>query len=230
MTSEGNEISQLSQNLNQVRTSIQKACSASGRIENTVELLAVSKSQSSSKVAAMHKLGLNTFGENYAQELARKAEELRGLAIRWIYIGQIQSNKIPTIVKYCHEIQSVSSMKHAKIIARSARELHKTPFPVYILVNAGDEATKGGVPVSEAPTLASQIAKELPDLEVQGIMAIPPPLNQIPEPNLLYAQLRTLSDQIGKGKLSLGMSGDLELAVAAGTNCVRIGTSLFGSR
>lgn len=197
------------------------------------ELIAVSKTQPESAVRAVFASGQSLFGENYAQELADKAEALQDLPIYWIYIGHIQSNKIRKIVTHASEIQTVASFDHARQIARHAQELGKTPFPIYLEVNAGDEESKSGVSRDEAVPLANRIAEELPELKLQGLMAIPPETfndascSEVPE---LYRELRAMADSIGEGKLSLGMSNDLRIALSAGSDFVRVGTAIFGRR
>lgn len=209
-----------------------------GRDPASVRLLAVSKTHPPERIAALHALGVKEFGENYAQELARKEATLGYLGLRFVFIGTLQSNKIPLIVKHASEIQSVASLRHAQMIAKEASRLGKTPYPVYILVNAGDEATKSGVARGEVLPLARAIQESCPELALEGLMAIPPPLephgdeeasfkSSVPP---LYLDLRNLASQVGRGLLSLGMSDDLEEAMAAGSDCVRIGTALFGPR
>jgi len=161
------------------------------------------------------------------------------LECRFTFIGVLQSNKIKHIVSIAHEIQSVAQEHHALAIAKHAKALGRIPFPIYLLVNAGDEATKFGLSLPEVPAFAASLAIKAPELDIQGIMAIPPPLNlpqvstqelsllQVPE---LYLQLRSIASSVGRGRLSLGMSDDLELAIKAGSDCVRIGTSIFGPR
>ena len=217
---------------------IHQIAKLSHRNPDSIRLLAVSKTHSPEKIIRLRELGIREFGENYAQELAIKRQALHDVDLDFVYIGALQSNKIPLIVRHAAEIQSVCSIKHAKLIAKEADRLGKTPYPVYILVNAGDEATKSGVPILEVMGLAQEINSHCPELTLQGIMAIPPPLDDnrpkidssafvIP---LLYIKLKQLAQKVGKGLLSLGMSDDLEEALAAGSDCVRIGTALFGAR
>lgn len=228
----------LSERLAACQKKISLIATETGRAGADLRLLAVSKTHPPESIAQLHALGVREFGENYAQELALKSEALQNQDIRFVFIGSLQSNKIPLIVRHAAEIQSVASLKHASLIAKEAAKIGKTPYPVYILVNAGDEASKSGVPLPEAISLAHAISRSCPDLSLEGIMAIPPPLDEnrltSPSPGLkvpaLYRELRSLADQIGRGRLSLGMSDDLEEAIAAGSNCIRIGTALFGPR
>lgn len=221
-----------SQSLAAVQSRIAAAAAAAGRAPDAISLLAVSKTHPPEAVKAFYDLGLRAFGENYAQELSTKARALAALpGLRWSFIGTVQSNKIKMIVEAADEIQSVASLDHAKKIAAAAHASNKVPFSIYLAVNAADEASKHGVALGGAKALADEIAAACPELAIQGVMAIPPPLPDgttgVPP---LYARLAALATKIGAGRLSLGMTGDLEPAIAAGSTCVRIGTALFGSR
>ncbi len=209
---------------------IHQAC-ISGR--QPPELLAVSKTQDPIRIRELFALGQRRFGENYAQELLDKAGQLNDLDLEWVFIGHLQSNKIKKIVQVAHEIQTVASLQHAERIAKSALELGKTPFPIYLEVNAGDEDNKSGVAWDSVQELADAIQSKLPALKLEGLMAIPPSHFQddsTPDVPKLYRDLRILASSVGEGKLSMGMSGDLRLAIQAGTDTVRIGTALFGPR
>ena len=204
---------------------------------HAVRLLAVSKGQSAAALRDLYALGQRQFGENYAQEMLLKAAALSDLTdVELIFIGRIQSNKIPAIVRVAAAVQSLASERHARLLAAAVASVGKRPYPVHLLINAGDEASKDGLSGEAAQGLARTIAAELPELRLRGVMAIPPPLSQlqlgddgsgIPR---LFRQLRLLADSIGEGDLSLGMSADLQPAILAGSNCVRVGTALFGER
>jgi pyridoxal phosphate enzyme (YggS family) len=196
------------------------------------ELLVVTKGHGPEPLRALFSWGQTSFGENYTQELLSKSQALQDLPIRWIYIGHLQSNKIRKIVSVASEIQTVGSLKHAEQIALAARACGKTPYPIWIEVNADQEEGKHGCPMSEVPALAAGLASN-PDLRLRGLMAIPPSHFQDEtnaEVPALYRSLRQLADQIGEQQLSLGMSGDLGLAIRAGSNLVRIGTAILGPR
>lgn len=205
---------------------------SSRRDPDDVRLIAVSKGHSADAIRLCATQGQVWFGENYAQELERKAEQLQALQLKWSFIGRIQSNKIASIVKYADEIQGLAELKHAQLIARHAVLKAKTPFPVWILVNLGEEASKGGVSLTNVKAFAEEIKSECPVLSLQGLMAIPPQdlkaeHGGIPE---AYEALCAASRSIGAGQASLGMSNDLDSAIAAGSNCVRVGTAIFGPR
>lgn len=215
-----------------VHAQLATAARNAGRKPECIRLLAVSKAQPAAALRALYAQGQRDFGENYAQEMVAKAAALADLTdLRLVYIGALQSNKIPLIVRTAVEIQSVGSLRHAHLIAREVASLGVAPYPVYLLVNAGDEVSKSGVALGDVTALAEAIARELPELTVMGLMAIPPPLAEgVTTPPPLYIALRTLASKIGRGRLSLGMSQDLAIAIAAGSDCVRIGTALFGAR
>lgn len=196
-------------------------------------LIAVSKGRSIAEISTLAELGQHEFGENFLDELHDKTEQLAHLAIKWVFIGILQSNKIKHIVHLCSEIQSLASFKHARYVDRYAQEFDKSPFPVYLAVNIGNEVQKQGIAPKQVATLAAKISTECPHLALQGIMAIPPAkycdakIRHLPLP---YQRLQTLKQLCGDKKLSLGMSADLRLALMAGTDTVRIGRSLFTTK
>mgnify|MGYP006276652995 CR=1 FL=1 len=219
---------------NRVLSAVADAVRAAGPMARPVRLVAVSKKHSTAAIRELYALGQRQFGENYVQELVAKARELSDLSeLRWVFVGRLQSNKMAQLVQVAAEIQSVSNERHARLLAKAARDFApRLPIAVHILINAGDESSKDGATMDEAERIAAVIMAELPELELRGIMAIPPPLaaDAAATPPELYLQLRALANKIGAHELSLGMSGDLHQAVAAGSNCVRIGTALFGPR
>ncbi len=213
-----------------LQAEIHNACTASGRDSREVRLLAVSKGQPASAIKSIYALGQREFGENYAQEMAAKANDLTHLSgIKFVYIGKIQSNKIASIARVASEIQSVGSVRHATMLEKAIHELRKAPFPIFLLVNAGDEATKHGFLLNELEASAREITTLCPSLQIQGIMAIPPMLSEA-EQDKLYSKLKSIAKGIGLGKLSLGMSSDLNVAIRHGSHCIRVGTRLFGAR
>lgn len=229
----------LSEQIRSIKEKISGYLSQAGRPANAVRLVAVSKTFSAEKIQEAYELGIRDFGENYTDELIKKHEQLAHLRdIHWVFIGQLQSNKIQKIIRVADEIQSIASEKHARYIERYAEECGKNNFPVWLNVNAGDEDSKQGLRLEQVPQLAKFITEQCPHLSLQGLMAIPPAFysdaqlrasSPTPIPDL-YITLRRLASTVGQGKLSLGMSNDLAIAILAGTDCVRIGSAIFGSR
>lgn len=223
--------------LAKVSERIRKACEKYQKNPNTVKLLAVSKGQPIEKIKELYDLGIRDFGENYSKELEQKADALSDLEINWHYIGHIQSNKIAKIVQHSSVIHSVAELKHASLIHKYALKYKKSPLIIFININAAKEPNKHGCNIDEARDLAMEIKNSYDFLIVEGIMVIPPLAlieteeleitTEIPD---LYHKLRITADSIGKKTLSLGMSQDLELAIGAGSNLVRVGTALFGPR
>lgn len=217
-----------------VKERLNQLCSDLGRLEGSVRLIAVSKTKSPHEITDVFALGQRDFGENYVEELATKAQALKPLKdIRWVFIGQLQSNKIQKLVTLADEIQTLASEKHARYTERYVKESGKDRFPVWIHVNAEDEGQKFGISVSEVPGLAKFILEQCPHLVLQGIMAIPPATycdEAFSEAPKLYQDLVKLARTVGLGKISLGMSADLGIALRAGSDCVRIGSALFGPR
>ncbi len=216
---------------------IKTSCIKAGRNTSEVKLMAVSKGQKIEKVLELYSLGHRFFGENYLEELSAKAEFFKqnNKDIKWSFIGNLQSNKIKHIVNRASEIQTLQSEKHARYIQKYARLFNKIPYPVYIQVKVGIEQNKVGISPSILDKLSQFIKTETPDLELKGIMAIPPRLNfqdesSIKEGRKLYNNLHYLAKNTGDGLLSLGMSEDLELAISLGSNTLRIGRALFGER
>ncbi len=221
------------QQLTELRDRIAAACAKWRRPVRAVELLAVSKGQPPSAILAACAAGQRRFGENYVQELVQKATELAEADVEWVFIGRIQSNKIPLLVKHAAEIQTVSDLRHAQLIDRQVQELGKAPYPVWIAINAGDEASKSGIPLADVHAFATQLTETCQHLRLRGVMSIPPQeFSDAMLPNIppLYLQLADCAREAGQGQLSLGMTSDMELAIAAGSNCLRIGTALFGPR
>lgn len=226
-------------NIESIRRQVADAQAQADRPSDKIELLAVSKTHPAAMIREAYHAGQRSFGENYADELEAKQIELAHLpGIRFVFIGQLQSNKIQKIVRHADEIQSVASEKHARYIERYAAELGKNLYPIWIVVNAEEEKTKQGVSFEALADLAAYIESNCPHLSLQGVMAIPPSTysdeawihsgsTEVPE---LYQKLRQAARMTGQGKLSLGMTSDLRLAIAAGSNCIRIGTAIFGAR
>jgi pyridoxal phosphate enzyme (YggS family) len=215
------------------RQRIDDALRAAERPPGSVRLLAVSKTFSADAVRALYELGQRLFGENYVQEAVGKREALRDLPdVRWHLIGPLQSNK----AKDAASFDCVETVDRAKIAERlsSARSRADTPLDVLVQVNASGEATKSGVAPPEAVELARYVAT-LPNLRFRGIMGIPEPASDATRLREQFACLRGCLEAcreagLDADTLSMGMSADLELAIAEGATEVRVGTALFGTR
>lgn len=196
-------------------------------------LIAVTKGRTVADIRQLYDAGQREFGENYLAELSVKAQQLSDLKdLRWVFIGTLQSNKIKRLATICAEIQTVASLKHAHHLERHVveREQELASFPIYLTVNIGDEQQKSGIELSQVPQIVDQIEKSCPHLKLEGLMAIPPQEyndSRCFELPALYKQLAQVAQDCGAGKLSLGMSADLRLAIMAGSSCLRVGRDLF---
>jgi hypothetical protein len=222
--------------LDAIRARIQAAAAAAGRSGDGIRLVAVSKTFPVAAIRLAIAAGVSDIGENYIQEARDKFEALQGTSVKWHFIGRLQTNKAKHAVRMFDLIHTLDSYKLALEIDRCAQRLHKIQ-PVLIQVNVAGEATKAGVPPEEALALARQAAT-LENIEVKGLMTLPPYFNAPQRVRPFFAALRQLRDRmlqaqiaaIGMQELSMGMTGDFEAAVAEGATLVRIGTALFGER
>ena len=219
-------MSAIADNLQAVRARISRAAQAARRDDQAVTLLAVSKTHPASRIAEARATGQRAFGENYVQEAIEKMTAVPEL--EWHLIGPLQSNKTRVVAELFQWVQTLDREKIAKRLSEQ-RPGGLPALNVLIQVNASGEKTKSGVPLHEAEALAKAVAA-LPRLRLRGLMAIPEP----GAPRQRYAEVRALYDELkakfGFDTLSMGMSDDLELAVAEGATMVRIGTAIFGAR
>ncbi|MDR2926514.1 MAG: YggS family pyridoxal phosphate-dependent enzyme [Azoarcus sp.] len=219
--------------LRAVRARIADAAKAAGRDPASVRLLAVSKTCPASAIRAAFEAGQDAFGENYANEMAEKAAELSGLGLEWHFIGPLQSNKTRIVARYCRWAHGIDRLKIAERLA-SQRDASLPPLQVCLQVNVSGEASKSGVPPDEAVPLARAVAA-LPRLALRGLMCIPEPTEFTSLLRRRFALLRQLGEQLraeghALDTLSMGMSHDLEVAIAEGATIVRVGTAIFGER
>ncbi|MBK8527950.1 MAG: YggS family pyridoxal phosphate-dependent enzyme [Rubrivivax sp.] len=224
-------------NLQEVRQRIRSACTAAGRSENSVTLLAVSKTFDADAVRQAQAAGQSAFGENYVQEALAKIEALADLRplLQWHLIGPLQSNKTRVVAEAFDWVHTVDRLKTAQRLA-DQRPAWLPPLQMCLQVNISNEASKAGVLPAEVPALAAAVAA-LPQQRVQlrGLMAIPEPAA---DPQAQRAPHRALNELmqtlnargLALDTLSMGMSADLEAAVAEGATLVRVGTAIFGSR
>ncbi|MCB2226325.1 MAG: YggS family pyridoxal phosphate-dependent enzyme [Desulfarculaceae bacterium] len=221
-------------NLARVTSRIAQAAKASGRKPEQVRLIAVSKTHPAEAVNQALAAGQLIFGENYVQEAQDKIPAV-GLGASWHFIGHLQSNKAKIAAELFDVIQSVDRIKLAKALDRHAGEQGRK-LGVLLQVNVGGEAQKSGCEPGEAFALAQAVA-ELPNLELMGLMTMPPFFNDPEAARPFFAELRrlaaTLAPDLPPGAmahLSMGMSGDYEAAIAEGATLVRVGTAIFGER
>ena len=227
-------MTEIAKTLAQVTARIEKAAQQAARAPQEITLLAVSKTKPAQQVREAYAAGQRRFGENYLQDALPKIAELADLGdIEWHYIGRIQSNKTRDIAGHFAWVHGIDKLKHAQRLSEQ-RPANLPPLQCCIQVNLSGEASKGGVSPQDLPALAQQIAA-LPHLQLRGLMTMPDP-NSSPEmQSQVFQQLARLQEQLNADGLSLdtlsmGMSGDLELAIAAGSTMVRIGTDIFGAR
>jgi pyridoxal phosphate enzyme (YggS family) len=219
-----------------LRARICRAAEACGRRAEEIRLLAVGKTFPAAVIRQAIEAGVADIGENYIQEALGKFEELGAPAVRWHFIGHLQTNKAKAAVKMFDLIHSVDSARLGAEIDRCARRLNKVQ-PILVQVNVGGEASKSGTSVAEACALVRELAA-FENIAIKGFMTIPPYFNAPEQARPFFAALRRLRDRVrreigaeaGLEELSMGMTGDFEAAIAEGATIVRIGTAIFGDR
>jgi pyridoxal phosphate enzyme (YggS family) len=223
----------LTLHVNHVRSRIRRAAEAAGRDPAAVTLVAATKAQTAETIRLAATAGVTDFGENYLQEASAKMDQLADLALRWHFIGSIQSNKTRAIAERFDWVHSIDRLSIARRLAEQ-RPFHAPPLNLCIQVELVPEPNKDGVAPGEIPALAAAAA-ELPRVRLRGLMCVPPPQTNVAAERGVFARLRTLLEELNASghkldTLSMGMSGDFESAIAEGATQVRIGTALFGSR
>lgn len=225
----------IADHLHQVRARIATATRRAGRPDDSVRLLAVSKTFDAPAVRAAFEAGLAAFGENYVQEGVTKIEALADLRerIEWHCIGPLQSNKTRPVAEHFDWVHGIDRLKIAQRLSEQ-RPAHLPPLQVCLQVDVDGGANKSGVGVAEAPALARAVAA-LPRLVLRGIMAIPEPAPDFEAQRALFLRATAVyeslrAEGLALDTLSMGMSADLEAAIAAGSTMVRVGTALFGGR
>lgn len=223
----------VSANLAQVRKRIELACLAAERPANAVHLLAVSKTMPAQAVRDAYAAGQVAFGENYIQEGVDKIASLADLPLEWHCIGPIQSNKSKLVAENFAWVHSIDRLKIAERLS-AQRPVNLPPLQVCLQVNVDGGSNKSGVTPSELLALAQAVAK-LPNLQLRGIMTIPEPAENEAAARAVHHQAKDLFDSLQAAglsvdTLSMGMTGDLEAAIAEGSTCVRVGTAIFGQR
>jgi pyridoxal phosphate enzyme (YggS family) len=225
----------IKENLAEVERRISEAAARCGRKRDEITLVAVSKTKPVSMIEEAMGAGVLDFGENKPQELRDKYGLLPG-NLRWHMIGNLQRNKVKYIIDKAVMIHSVGSLELAETIEREA-EKHQLVMPILLEVNMAREASKGGVMPEDAQRLAAEVAK-FPHLSVRGLMTIAPMVERAEENRVHFRNLRNLSidisskniDNVAMCELSMGMTGDYEIAVEEGATLIRVGTGIFGER
>ncbi len=224
--------------LQAVRDGIGSACRTYARSPEEVTLVAVSKTFGPEAVQAAYGAGQRHFGENYVQECVEKALALKVSCpgIVWHFIGPLQSNKTRLIAQHCDWVHSVDRLKIAQRLSeqREVSRMSQTPLQVCLQVNVSGEATKSGLAPNDVAALATEIAK-LPGLQLRGLMAIPEPARDLEAQRPPFAQMRKLLASLNQqghamDTLSMGMSADMDAAIAEGATLLRVGTAIFGKR
>jgi hypothetical protein len=215
-------------NLQAIKDRIARAAAAAGRRPESVTLLAVSKTHPPERIEEAYAAGQRAFGENYVQEAAEKIEALRDKPIEWHLIGPLQSNKTRVAAGRFAWVHTVDSEKLARRLS-GQRSGNLPPLNVLVQVNVSGEASKSGVAPEAVLTLVENI-KSLPRLRVRGLMAVPEPGADRARYHALKELYENLKPRFQVDTLSVGMSDDLELAIAEGATMVRVGTAIFGAR
>ena len=225
----------IKENYFEVNEKVRKACDRAGRNRDGVTLIAVSKTKPLEDLREAYEAGARDFGENKVQELVDKIPQMPE-DVRWHMIGHLQRNKVKYIVDKVYMIHGVDSLKLGEEISKEAVK-HGVTVRILIEVNVAGEDTKYGVSPEEAPQLAEELSK-LPGISLQGLMTIAPYVTDPEENRLIFAKLRQLAvdisekniDNVSMNVLSMGMTGDYEVAVEEGATFVRVGTGIFGER
>ncbi|GAL56712.1 YggS family pyridoxal phosphate-dependent enzyme [Pseudescherichia vulneris] len=226
----------IAHNLAQVRDKISAAALRCGRASEDVALLAVSKTKPASAVAEAIDAGQRAFGENYVQEgvdKIRHFQEQGVTGLQWHFIGPLQSNKSRLVAEHFDWCHTVDRLRIASRLS-DQRPAGMPPLNILIQINISDEESKSGIPLAELDALADQVA-ELPGVCLRGLMAIPAPVSNYERQFAVAQQMAVAFDALKLryptvDTLSLGMSDDMEAAIAAGSTLVRIGTAIFGAR
>jgi len=226
-------MSSIAQSLAKIRNRVTVLEHRYGRTPGSVRVLAVSKTKPPQAVRAAAEAGQQDFGENHVQDALTKLDALADLDLIWHFIGPIQSNKTRIVAGRFHWVHSIDREKIARRLSEQ-RPGHLAPLDVCIQVNMSGESSKSGVQPEDVPALAEVVA-DLPGLSLRGLMTLPRPCDDLREQRRPFAALRELLHRLNAGgltldTLSMGMTNDMEAAIAEGATIVRIGTAIFGAR
>lgn len=226
----------MKQRLEHIKERIRQAAKSCNRNPDSIRLVAVSKTVPAETVKEAIEAGATILGENYVQDAREKFDALVHYPVSWHFIGHLQSNKAKYAVRLFDLIHSVDSLKLARALNKEAKKVDKIQ-PILVQVNISGEDTKSGIAAEDAPGLISEIS-HLKNLSIEGLMTMPPYFYQPEKVRPYFAALRELRDQMKKqslpnvslAELSMGMTGDFEVAIEEGATLVRIGTAIFGER
>lgn len=223
-------------NVRQVRERVTAAALRAGREADEVRIIAVAKTKPPAMIRSAYAAGLNEIGENYVQEAAAARLELGDLPLRWHMIGHLQSNKARRAVTLFDVVQTIDSVGLGQALSRHAVQAGRT-LSVLLEVNVGGEESKNGVRPAAAARLLAELTA-LPNLSLDGVMAIPPPAATAELARPAFRKLRALRDELRRGapdnaplqELSMGMTDDFEIAIEEGATMIRVGRAIFGER
>ena len=227
-------VEDLRRNLAAVRARIASAAERAGRDVAGIRLLPVSKTVPEERLRLAHAAGVTQMGENKVQEARRKARALADLGIRWVLIGHLQTNKAGDVAAFADEFQALDSLRVAQALDRRLQAAGRG-LDVYVQVNSSGEASKFGLEPAEVPAFLAALPA-CSSLRVRGLMTLAARTDDQARVRECFRTVRALRDAglqdgtVGDGQLSMGMSGDLELAVEEGSTCVRVGQAVFGPR
>lgn len=230
-----NQLEYLSENLTRVRARIAEAASRAGRSPDEITLVAVSKTKPLELVQLAYTLGVTNFGENRVQEAQTKIAAFQPQGLSWHMIGHVQTNKASKVVSLFDSVQSVDSLHLAQALSQHASQQGKH-LTILLEVNVAGEASKTGIPLAEASTVAQQIVS-LPGLSVEGLMTVAPLVQNPEEVRPVFRALRALRKRLQTEvpqsrweQLSMGMTDDYPIAIEEGATIVRVGRAIFGER
>jgi pyridoxal phosphate enzyme (YggS family) len=222
-------------NITAIRARIDAACQRSGRDPQQVKLIAVSKIKPAELIEEAYAAGQQLFGENYVQEFCAKADQIK-VPLRWHFIGALQSNKVKYLRAQVAMIHSVDRLSLAKEINRQWSKLG-SKIDILLQINIGEEESKAGCSEFDSIQLVKDVSK-LEFIQIRGLMCLPPHCDDPQQVRPYFRRMRNLSEEIAAqdlpgvamDELSMGMSGDFEVAVEEGATLVRVGTAIFGER
>jgi len=220
-------------NLRQINTLIVELCQQYQRDPNDISLLAVSKTKPAEDIRSAFNAGQRSFGENYLQEALQKIQALHDLPIEWHFIGSIQSNKTRELAENFAWVHSVDRLKVARRLSEQ-RPDSMPPLNICLQVNISEEKSKSGLLLKELSALVTEVVK-LPNITLRGLMAIPAKADTLTAQRATFNKIRQALEMLQKSHpeintLSMGMSNDMEAAIAEGSTILRIGTAIFGAR